>query len=509
MQVIIEKKIKGVNMDNKFENGFETNETDNTFASNISESENDATKNEAVKTEQKNTQSPDSGYFGSNYNNMNGASYSPQGGNPWQQSEPPKSPYGYYGNGGYYTPYPYQTPQRQSYQPQRPPVVKKEKKPASKGFVCGAVAIGLVLSFLVSFATSAFFGALFSGVDTGIPTIVGGNEIIVQHAPKDENPPVVTDKGNAAYVASIVSNSVVEVTTETVTTGSVYGQYITQGAGSGVIISSSDKSGSYIITCAHVIDGANKITVKLKDGTVYEAASYICDTESDVGVIKLNVSNLPCATIGDFSKVVVGEEVIAIGNPLGTLGGSVTSGIVSALDRDIIIDGTTYHLLQTNAEINPGNSGGGLFNTEGHLIGIVNAKSSGEDVEGLGFAIPIDDAEAVMTDLLEKGYVSGRVKLGFQLIEVADQEDVNYWWQYSRYFTDYGVYIITSESPDFLEGDLIVAVNTDRITNLADLKALLQKFEVGETVSITVSRITSRNKVEMFTYQLTLKEKTS
>ena len=385
----------------------------------------------------------------------------------------------------------------------------KERKPASKGFVVGAIAIGIAISFVANFAASLFISSLFSG-NNGLTIMNGGNEVIIQHVQKGEDKPVINDKGSVAYVASLVSDTVVEVSTETVSTDSFYGQYITKGAGSGVIISSSADSGSYIITCAHVIQGANKITVKLRDGTVYEAVSFSFDTETDVGVIKLNVSGLPCATIGNYSDVVVGEEVIAIGNPLGKLGGSVTNGVVSALERDIIIDGTTYHLLQTNAEINPGNSGGGLFDTEGNLIGIVNAKSSAENVEGLGFAIPIDDAERIMTDLIEKGYVTGRVELGFELLEVLTQEKMKqYWLQYGRYFTDYGVYIITSESPDFQEGDLLVAINDDKISSLSDLKTALQGYEVDQTVTVTVSRITNKNKVQLFRYSLTLKEKTS
>ncbi len=404
---------------------------------------------------------------------------------------------GYYGNAGYYG---QQAPQAPTYSPyNRPQQRKTEKKPASKGFVIGMLAIALVISFVTNILLCSLF-LPYEEVNFFNP-----GDVIVQYAPKNEDTPPVTDKGVSAYVASVALNTVVEVTTETVETDAYYGQYITEGAGSGVIISTSD-DGSYILTCAHVIEGAAKITVKLKDGTVYEADSYICDAESDVGVIKLNVKELPVATVGNFEEVVVGETVVAIGNPLGTLGGSVTNGIVSALDRDIIIDGTTYHLLQTNAEINPGNSGGGLFNAKGELIGIVNAKSVGENVEGLGFAIPVSDAVAIMTDLIEKGYVSGRVKLGFELFQIQTEEDIRYWFKYYRYFSDYGVYIASAESSDFHEGDLLVAIDGNKIETLTDVKALLQEFEVGQTVTVTVSRYVG-NKVKIFDYKLTLTEK--
>ena len=405
---------------------------------------------------------------------------------------------GYYGNAGYYGQQAHQAP---TYSPYTKPQYKPaEKKPASKGFVIGMLVIALIISFLGNITLCS---VMHLGTDD--LTFFTPGDVIIQYAPKNEATPPITDKGVSAYVASIALNTVVEVTTETVETDEYYGQYITQGAGSGVIVSTSD-DGSYILTCAHVIEGAAKITVKMKDGTVYEADSYICDAESDIGVIKLNVKGLPVATVGNFDEVVIGETVVAIGNPLGTLGGSVTNGIVSALDRDIIIDGTTYHLLQTNAEINPGNSGGGLFNAKGELIGIVNAKSVGENVEGLGFAIPISDAIRIMTDLVEKGYVSGRVKLGFELFEIQSQEDIRRWFKYSRYFTDYGVYIASSESNSFHEGDLLVAINSVKIASLSDLKALLRDFNVGQTVTVTVSRIVG-NKVQIFDYQLTLTEK--
>ncbi len=410
---------------------------------------------------------------------------------------------GYYG-GGYYPPVQTNNPYAQPYIKEKE---KKKPRPASRGFVISAVCISLVISFFLGIFTSVIISASMPNSIYN-EQIIGGGQVIVQYAPKGEEQPVITDKGIAAYVASVVSNTVVEVRTETVATDSYYGQYITQGAGSGVIVSSTE-DGSHIITCAHVIEGATKVTVKLKDGTTYEADSFVCDAESDIGVIKLNVKGLPTATLGDYSKVVVGEDVVAIGNPLGTLGGSVTSGIVSALDRDIIIDGTTYHLLQTNAEINPGNSGGGLFNAKGQLIGIVNAKSSGENVEGLGFAIPIDDAQVIMKDLLEKGYVAGRVKLGFRLLEIQSKEDAINHLQYYRYFTEFGVYIIESENPNFQTGDLLVAINTETISTLTDLKAFLQKLEVGQTVTITVSRITGTNKVQLCDIELTLQEKKS
>lgn len=408
---------------------------------------------------------------------------------------PPYTPYTPYNPYAYHAPHP--APQ---------PPKKKEHKGASKGFVITFVCLGMVLSMLAGVALSAL---LWQSDEKGSSTLTatGGNDVIIKYESAGETP-VITDKGDTAYVASLVADTVVEVTTETVVTDAYYGQYVTQGAGSGVIIS-SDAGGSYIITCAHVIDGAGKVTVKLRDGTEYQAVELASDSQTDIGIIKLNVTGLPCATIGDFSTVVVGEEVIAIGNPLGELGGSVTNGIISALDRDIIIDGTTYHLLQTNAEINPGNSGGGLFDAEGHLIGIVNAKSAAEGIEGLGFAIPIDDAISIATNLIENGYVAGRVQIGIEVISVQTQEDVQMYWQYSRYFTDYGIYIMRANDSRFEEGDLLVAIDSVKVTTIGELTELLLEYEVGDTVVVTVSRINDRNRVEMVDIDIVLTEKTS
>ena len=454
------------------------------------------------------------GYYSSASNGQQGGYTSPYG----------SSQGGYYGQGqqnSYYRPY---NPQNNYYgSPARPgqyygnggatagrPVGgadSKKPKGASKGFVIGMVAIGLVISFLLGTFTSVIISAFMNGGDIDGIAGAGKHDVIIQHVTKDENTPPITEKGDVAYVASIAAKTVVEINTQFVSDNKYY-----SAAGSGVIISSTDE-GSYIITCAHVIDDAKMINVRLSDGTEYEAKEFYFDTETDVGIIKLNVKGLPACTVGDFSKVVLGEKVVAIGNALGTLAGTVTEGVISGFNRDILIDGTVYNLFQTSAAINHGNSGGGIFNTEGQLIGISSAGPADELMaEGIGYAIPINDAIAIVTDLLEKGYVSGRVKLGFQLFEIQTQEDVQAWWKYSRYFTDYGVYIVTAENPSFQEGDLLVAIGAGeesyKITSLTDLKRVLREFEVGQTVTITVSRIVGKD-VKLFTYELTLQEKTA
>lgn len=172
----------------------------------------------------------------------------------------------------------------------------------------------------------------------------------------------------------------VEITTESVQTGSYFNQYVATGAGSGVIISAD----GYIVTNDHVISGANSIAVRLHDGTTLDAALVATDAKTDLAVIRVQAQGLIPATLGTSADLVVGQPVVAIGNPLGRLGGTVTDGIISAKDRVISIDGEHMTLLQTNAAVNPGNSGGGLFDAQARLVGVVNSKSSGSDVEGLG-----------------------------------------------------------------------------------------------------------------------------
>ena len=199
-----------------------------------------------------------------------------------------------------------------------------------------------------------------------------------------------------AEVAAKVKPTVVEITTEQTVNGSYFEQYVQSGAGSGVLITAD----GYIITNNHVVDGATKITVRLTSGDEYTATLIGTDSQEDIAVIKIDATDLPAAALGDSSKLVVGDEVVAVGNPLGSLGGSVTNGIISALDREIIVSGQSMTLLQTNAAINPGNSGGALLNLDGELVGINTAKLSDTDVEGMGYAIPISDAADLILELM-------------------------------------------------------------------------------------------------------------
>ena len=392
-------------------------------------------------------------------------------------------------------------------QPQQPPK-KKKKKVNGKRIARSAVA--LVLAAAMGFA-GGFVGAKFGG---------SGKVVIQQVAPSSTTASSSDSTDNSIasaaasgstltteQVADMVSPSVVVITTEQVVYSqwSWYGQnQVESGAGSGVIISSD----GYILTCAHVVDGASTITVTIGDKD-YTATLVGEDTTSDIAVVKIDASGLTPATVGDSDNLKVGQSVMAVGNPLGELGGTVTGGMISALNRSVTIQGTsstnTMSLIQMDASVSPGNSGGGLFNMNGELVGIVNAKSSSSDAEGLGFAIPINDAIKVAQELLENGYVTGRPYLGITYVAVEDAQTAA-----QLGVNAYGVYIVDvvkggpAEKAGLKSGDRIVSVDGSEIASKDDLGTLMQKHAAGDTLSITVAR-----DGQMQTVSVTLGEKTN
>ena len=289
-----------------------------------------------------------------------------------------------------------------------------------------------------------------------------------------------------ADIVESTAATVVEITTETVQKGGYLGQYVSKGAGSGVIITTD----GYIITNNHVIDGASTIKVKLKDNDKeYEAELIGKDAKTDIAVIKISGTDFPTAIFGDSDGLKVGEDVIAIGNPLGSLGGTVTNGIISALGREIDIDGEAMTLLQTNAAINPGNSGGGLFDMNGKLIGVVNAKSSGSDIEGLGFAIPSNVARSVAEDLMNYGYVKGRIGLGMTLVDITDTQTAMMYRVQKL-----GVYILQIENKGSAKeaglqsGDCILMAGGKEVDSYSVFTKIIDSYEINDTIEIVVYR---------------------
>ena len=288
-----------------------------------------------------------------------------------------------------------------------------------------------------------------------------------------------------------VADSVVEITTEVVQTSGYYGQYISQGAGSGVIISDD----GYLVTNNHVIEDASNITVTLRSGESYDATLIGTDSDEDIALLKINAQGMKAATIGDSDTLEVGDKSVIIGNPLGTLGGSVTEGIVSALDRSIVIDGKTMHLMQTDAAINPGNSGGGMFDGQGQLVGIVVAKSSGSTssgstIDNIGFVIPINNVVTILSDLKEYGYVRGKVDTGMSFVDITNR--MYAWYYYDSNST--GVFISSVErgsnaaEAGFMTGDRVISVDGKSIESVSDLTAIISTYSVGDTISFELER---------------------
>ena len=316
-------------------------------------------------------------------------------------------------------------------------------------------------------------------------------EIVIK---KEPSVPAKGKPMTASEVAAAVRESVVEITTEIVTTGGWRGSsYISEGAGSGVIISDD----GYIITNDHVIEGASNITVRLSDGRDFPAKLVGTDRTTDIAVLKIAQSGLTPATFGNSSALIVGESALAVGNPLGELGGTVTGGIISALDRDIYVNDEIMTLLQTDAAVNPGNSGGGLFNMSAELIGVINAKSSGLNLEGLGFAIPSNTARAVAGDIIMYGYVRGRADIGLEVVDIQTSMAARYYRVEQA-----GVYIISSVDSRLKNGDRITAIDERPVENLLDYYIAMKGRVAGDTIDVTVVRGGS----ESITIDITLTE---
>lgn len=303
-----------------------------------------------------------------------------------------------------------------------------------------------------------------------------------------------------AEIVQMAAPSIVGIDVEGTATDWYGRSAITQGSGSGIIVSAD----GHIITNNHVVEGAKNIKVYLQDDTEYDAVLVGTDEKSDLAVIKIEAAGLTPVVMGDSDALVVGEDVVAIGNPLGELRGTATSGMVSALSRTITIDDRAMTLLQTDAAINPGNSGGGLFNARGELVGIINAKVASSSTEGLGFAIPVNNAKQVISDLMDLGYVSGRAYLGVYTQNVAVQSDAmdgkdNYGMDG---LFDFGsmrevetrvqvVQIVlggAAETAGIQDGDLILQVDDTVITTGTQLAQAISEYNAGDMATIKVQR---------------------
>lgn len=327
--------------------------------------------------------------------------------------------------------------------------------------------------------------ALWGGV-SGSTTIYGGT-----HTPTavsvfnvNQNEPLTAAQIYATYVGSTVG-----ITTEIKTTN-IFGQTVQNAAsGSGFVITAD----GYIVTNYHVIDGASNIEVSFVDGKSYVGTLVGGDEENDIAVLKIDATGLTPVVIGSSDDLVVGDQVFAIGNPLGELTYSLTGGYVSALNRSVTMDdGRRMNYIQTDTAINSGNSGGPLFDIYGQVVGIVSAKlsssgsTSAASVEGLGFAIPMDDVQNMITDIIEHGYVTGKPYMGIVGSSVSSESQ--------RYGTPAGAYImgvVTGSSADkagIKKGDIITKMGDTNITSMDDLQSANKDYKAGDTTTIVVNR---------------------
>lgn len=360
----------------------------------------------------------------------------------------------------------------------------------------------LIMLLVAVMVISVVFGGTAAVIAN---SVLGSDHSSSSRTPSDSKNYTLEDATDSsmsiAAITDKTQDSVVEIRTESISSDSWIQEYVTEGAGSGVIITTD----GYIVTNNHVIEDASKITVTTTDDKSYSAKVVGADDINDIAVLKISATGLSAATYGNSDQLEVGEMAVAIGNPLGELGGSVTSGIISALDREVSIDGNTMNLLQTDASINPGNSGGGLFNDEGQLIGIVVAKSSGSDIDNIGFAIPINTVADVADQLMSKGYVSNQPSTGMSYTEQSvrggmmsgDSESSAY------------VYIAevtgkNAKAAGFKAGDLVYALDGQVIDSFDSLKSIITSKKVGDKVKYTIVRDNQTKEIT-----LELEEKTN
>ena len=368
--------------------------------------------------------------------------------------------------------------------PVQPPV-----QPKKQGFFhrTAVKVTALILACAVAGGLAGWGGAAIAGngSNSGKTTIQQSDRqpVTVQAKKVDGQ----TKMDPATVYASVV-NSAVSINCSATSTN-IFGQQTqTASSGSGFIITED----GYVVTNYHVVSGASSVQVTLYNGDTYDATVIGGDSDYDVAVLKINASGLQPVTLGESADVNVGDTVLAIGNPLGELTFSMSQGIVSSCDRAINVDGTPFNMIQVDCSINPGNSGGPLMNLYGEVVGIVSAKYStysSTTVEGLGFAIPIDDVKSIITDIMENGAVTGKaymaVTVGTMNSQMAAQYSID---------IDQGVFVYSvvkggaGDKAGLRLGDVITKMGDTTLTSRQDLSAALKSYRSGDTATLTVFR---------------------
>ncbi len=412
--------------------------------------------------------------------------------------EAPAAPYSGTGTGRKESPYAdspyvaYERPQY-TYEEPKPKKVKKSRKPGLGKKIVAAI---LVIAVLGGICGAAAYGwneqklekqhlqSQIEALTDRIAQLESGKTF----APGSNGPSRPADGSlmTPAQLYEACVDSVVAIST-TIKTQSFYGTSEGASSGSGFILTED----GYVVTNAHVVEGATKVSVILHDRTEYPAEIVGTDDSNDLAVLKVEAEGLAAASIGSSSLTNIGDMVVAIGNPLGKLESTQTVGYVSGVGREVTTDNTIISMIQTDAAINPGNSGGPLFNMYGQVIGITTAKysgttGSGASIEGIGFAIPIDDVYGMITDLIDYGYVTGAY-LGVT-VQNMDTESAAY------YNLPMGAYVVTvvedgsADRAGVQPKDIIVKLGTYKVSSITDLTRSLRNFKAGDTTDITVIR---------------------
>ena len=347
--------------------------------------------------------------------------------------------------------------------------------------------VALILSCAVISAACGFGGAILAqnGSRTGKTTVQQSNRTAANVSVKKVDGQTLMTPSEV-YASTV--NSVVPINCSAVSTN-IFGQQTeSASSGSGFIYTAD----GYIVTNQHVVANASSINVTLYNGDTYPATLVGSDSDYDVAVLKIDAKDLPAVTLGSSTDVNVGDTVMAIGNPLGELTFSMSQGIVSCVNRAINVEGTPFNMIQVDASINPGNSGGPLMNLYGEVVGIVSAKYSSyanTTVEGLGFAIPINDVQSIIKDIIENGSVGNKAYMAITAGTMTQQMAA----QYKINATE-GVFVYSVEDGGAGDkaglklGDVITKLNDTQITSMEDLSAAKKGFKAGDTVTLTVLR---------------------
>ncbi len=416
--------------------------------------------------------------------------------------QPSQEPHPYHGSGRKESPYansPYvmnhQPQQEYHYQPQtqppqKPKKVKKQRKGAWKGILAAVLTIVLVTSGCLTTAlcvneyweerTEHTVEMLTDKIEA-LEAQIGKTTAPIPNAPALQG-----DGMSPSMLYQTSVNSVVAIST-TIQTNSFYGPTQGSSSGSGFILTED----GYVVTNYHVVEGATAINVVLHDDTTYPAELVGNDATNDIAVLKVEATGLPAAPLGSSSALNIGDMVAAIGNPLGELASTQTIGYVSGVGREVTTDNTIISMIQTDTAINPGNSGGPLFNMYGEVIGITTAKysgttGSGATIEGIGFAIPIDDVIPIINDLIDYGYVTGAY-MGVT-VQNTDAESA------SMFGLPTGAYIVSVEQGGAAQRagiqpkDIVIDLGGHTVKNITDLTRALRNFKAGDTTTVTLIR---------------------